>query len=249
MQISERDVVDLDFSGRTVLVTGAKSGIGAACVSKFEALGAWVVSVDACHIAETESEGGLVVPADITDPDDVATMISHATTRSGSIDVAVNCAGAGIRARAAVGQTAVSEWRRLMDVNLHGAFLCMQAEVRAMDSGGAIVNVASVMGKVGTRGGSPYVAAKHGLVGLTKAAALDYAHLPIRVNAVAPGFIDTPLLGNPDDATRRQFSALHPLGRLGSADEVAAAIVFLASPAASFITGAVLPVDGGFLAQ
>lgn len=242
--------MNLDLSGKVALITGGGSGIGAACAHELAQLGARIALADlrppADHVGVVNQ---LLVAVDVTESEQVADMVDKVTNHFGALDIAINCAGVGMPVKSPVAETAISEWRRLLSVNLDGVFLCMRSELAAMSTGASIVNVASVMGLVGTAGASPYVSSKHGLIGLTKTAALDYAAAGVRVNAVAPGFIDTPLLRDPDDVARRTLSAAHPLGRLGTAAEVAAAVCFLASPAASFITGSVLSVDGGYLAR
>lgn len=240
--------MDLDLTEKVALVTGAGSGIGAACARQLSEMGARVVLADIAPIVAVPCLGSALT-VDVTDGDQVRGMVDKVLEHFGALDIAVNCAGVGMPVKAATAETDFAEWRRLLSINLDGAFLCMRAELAAMSGGGSIVNIASVMGLVGTPGAGPYVSSKHGLIGLTKSAALEYAADGVRVNAVAPGFIDTPLLREPDDKARQSLSAAHPLGRLGTAEEVAAAAVFLASPAASFITGSVLPVDGGYLAR
>ncbi|GAC84722.1 putative oxidoreductase [Gordonia paraffinivorans NBRC 108238] len=243
--------MDLDLSGKVALVTGGSSGIGAASARMLKHLGARVALAD---IREPDAAAlgvgdSLTVTVDVTQPAQVDNMVDQVIDRYGALDIAVNCAGVGMPVKAPVGETEIAEWRRLLSVNLDGSFLCMKSELAVMQAGASIVNVASVTALVGVEGASPYSSAKHGLIGLTKTAALDYASAGIRVNAVAPGFIDTPLLRDPDEQTRRRLSEAHPLGRLGTADEVASAICFLAAPAASFITGSVLVVDGGYVAR
>jgi NAD(P)-dependent dehydrogenase (short-subunit alcohol dehydrogenase family) len=242
--------MNLDLTGKVAVITGGGSGIGAACARELAQMGAQIALADLRPPVDHRGVvDPLLVTMDVTKGEQVADMVDQVVAQFGALDIAVNCAGVGMPVKAPVADTDFSEWRRLLSVNLDGAFLCMRSELAVMSAGGSIVNVASVMGLVGTAGASPYVSSKHGLIGLTKTAALDYAATGVRVNAVAPGFIDTPLLRDPDDEARRMLSAAHPLGRLGTAAEVAAAVCFLASPAASFITGSVISVDGGYVAR
>lgn len=248
--------MDLDLTGHVALVTGGASGIGAACVRELASLGARVVVADLCTDAARATAGEIgerahAVTADVTDAASVAAMVHDTVARFGRLDIAVNNAGIGLPVKAAVGETRWEEWRQVLDINLDGVFLCMRAELAVMAEAGSgsVVNVASVMGAVAAPGASPYVASKHAVAGLTKAAALDYAARGVRVNAVAPGFVDTPMLAGRSDAYLAGVAAAHPVGRLGRVDEIAAVIAFVASPAASFVTGAYIPVDGGYLAQ
>ncbi len=250
---------------RTALVTGAASGIGRACAVALARDGCRVAVSDlersAEGLAETvrlvaaEGAEAFALPCDVRVPDDVARLVEATVARFGQLDVAVNNAGVGGR-RARVAEMEEDEWARVLAVNLTGVWRCLKHELAAMEAqggGGAIVNIASVMGLVGMEAAPAYVAAKHGVVGLTQSAALDYAAAGIRVNAVCPGFIATPLLERAgvlaDAEATAALAAQHPLGRLGTAEEVAALVAWLCSEAASFVTGAAYTVDGGYTAQ
>ncbi|WP_125132712.1 SDR family NAD(P)-dependent oxidoreductase [Microbacterium sp. 10M-3C3] len=182
------------------------------------------------------------VVTDVTDDESVGRAVAVAA--SGGLDVAVNNVGISHRP-VPLGEMDLAEAGRVLHVTLGGVLAAMRFELAAMNAGGAIVNVASTAGVRGVRGMAAYAAAKHGVVGLTRSAAMDYAERGIRVNAVAPGPIDSGGLAQQSDETKRQVGRAVPLGRLGTAGEIAAAVAWLASPAASFITGTVVEADGG----
>jgi NAD(P)-dependent dehydrogenase (short-subunit alcohol dehydrogenase family) len=248
------------LAGRVALVTGAGSGIGRASALAFAAAGAEVVVSDVAEqdAAETVhliiAAGGRAsfVPADVRDDAQVANLVAAVIDRHGRIDCAHN--NAGIEGSVgSVDEYSEAEWEQVIDVNLNGVWRCMRHELLAMrQGGGTIVNTASVSGLAGFPPLLPaYVASKFGVVGLTRAAARYYAPAGIRVNAVCPGAIDTPMLGRIDQSAGKlgvSMVAENPSRRLGAPSEVAVAVVWLCSDAASFITGSTLVVDGGFLA-
>ncbi len=242
---------------RVAVVSGGASGIGRATAARFLAAGMAVVLLDRDEEAGAvacEALGGEVSfrACDVTDEAQVAAAIDAAVAQHGRLDVAVNSAGVpGSATQAVFADYATSEFDRILGVNLRGVFLCLKHELRVMQPhvGAAIVNLSSIYGLVG-RGLSPaYVSAKHGVIGLTRTAALDYAAAGIRVNAVCPGVVETPIIGGMSPDARQVSLGRHPLGRFGQADEVAALIAWLCSDEASFVTGAAIPVDGGFVAQ
>jgi len=247
-----------DFQGKVAIVTGGGSGIGEACVAELASRGARVVVADfnlegAQRVAAAAGDEDRAAPVkvDVSEPASVEAMIRFAIERYGHLDVAVNNAGIGGESNP-TGEYSVEGWRRVMDVNLDGVFYCMRHEIPAMlaGNGGAIVNMASILGWVGFASSAAYVAAKHGVLGLTQSAALEYATRGIRVNSVGPGFISTPLISqNLDEAAQQAISQLHAMKRMGTPEEVAALVCFLASDAASFITGSYHVVDGGYTAQ
>ena len=250
------------FDGKVALVTGGGSGIGRASGLAFARDGAKVVIVDVDvaggeetvqMIKEAGGEAALV-HADVTRTADVEAMVGRAVELYGRLDCAFNNAGVSGRERNLTADYTEDEWDRVVGINLKGVWLCMKSEIVQMlkQGGGAIVNTASVAGLVGIRGTSAYIASKHGVVGLTKAAALEYAESGIRVNAVCPGYIHTPLtqpIFDRVEGFEQQVLARHPLGRLGQPEEIAEAVVWLSSDAASFVTGHSMPADGGYVAQ
>jgi NAD(P)-dependent dehydrogenase (short-subunit alcohol dehydrogenase family) len=247
-----------DFAGKVAIVTGGASGIGEAVAQAVAARGGQVVIAD---IDENDSEravtaitetGGAAkfIKTDVSDAEANEAMVQFAVESYGGLDIAVNNAGIG-GPLGPTGEYPLDGWRRVIAINLSGVFYGMRYEIPAMlaRGGGVIVNIASILGAVGTANSPAYVAAKHGVLGLTKAAALEYATRNIRVNSVGPGYIETPLLTSTlDEAALQAIAGLHPVQRLGTSEEVAALIVFLASDAASFITGSYHLVDGGYTA-
>jgi NAD(P)-dependent dehydrogenase (short-subunit alcohol dehydrogenase family) len=247
---------------KVVLVTGGGSGFGKAASMAFARDGARVMVADVSvengeeTVTAIRQAGGEAsfVKADVSSSSEVEAMVKKTVQTYGRLDCAFN--NAGIVGTAFVSMTDYSEevWDRVIAINLKGVWLCMKYEIPVMaaQGSGAIVNTSSIAGLRGGRVGAAYYASKHGIIGLTKAAAVEYASAGIRVNAVCPSWMRTALT-NPYTETNpqreEQFIAMHPMGRLGTPEEVAAAVVWLCSDAASFITGHALPIDGGRLAQ
>ena len=247
---------------KVALVTGAASGIGRAIALAYAGAGARVVVSDivACTAGGEETvslvrkAGGeaFFASADVSVPEQCTRLVERAVGTYGRLDIACNNAGIG-GDLAPTADYPVDAWNRVIAVNLTGVFLCMRAQIPAMlkAGGGSIVNIASILGAVGFANAPAYTAAKHGVLGLTKAAAQEYGPQGVRVNAVGPAFIHTPMIERleTDPATLAGLVAMHPIGRLGRPEEVAALVVWLSSPAASFATGAYYPIDGGYLAR
>ena len=248
-------------AGKVALVTGASSGIGRATALAFAREGAKVVVADVTveggeeTVAQVKKAGGeaIFVNTDVSKAVEVEALVAKAVATYGRLDCAYNNAGIAGKAKTVVDDTE-DNWDRILAINLKGVWLCMKYEIAHMlkQGGGAIVNTASGAGLIGVRRGGAYVASKHGVVGLTKTAALEYAKAGIRVNCVCPGPIDTPMLqgiGRSNQVVIERMVAAQPGGRLGKPAEIAEAAVWLCSDAASFVTGLPMPVDGGYTAQ
>lgn len=248
-----------DYENKVAIVTGSGSGIGEAVALTLAANGAKVVVADYDQAGgervakEIDAAGGIAtfMLVDVSQPEQVEKMVRDTVEMYGALHVAVNNAGIG-GPQGPVGEYPLDGWKTVMGVNLDGVFYGMRYQIPAMleAGGGSIINIASILGSVGFGNSSAYVAAKHGVVGLTKTAAIEYSALGIRVNSVGPGFIHTPLLDkNLDEATLDAVAGMHPIQRLGTPQEVANLVAFLGSDAASFCTGAYYLVDGAYTAQ
>ena len=248
----------LELKGKVALVTGGGSGIGEACAIMLAHRGAKVAVLDQNIEAaervtqQIKSSGGQAnaLRVDVSDEGQVSKAVDEVISQFGALHIAVNNAGIG-GDQAPTAEQTIAGWRKVLSVNLDGVFYCMRNEIPAMikSGGGAIINMASILGQVGYANAAGYVAAKHGVVGLTKSAALEYGTKRIRVNSVGPGFIKTPLLSAVPKEALEPIAQLHALKRIGESKEVATLVTFLASDEASFITGNYYAVDGGYLAQ
>lgn len=250
------------LENKTVFITGGLSGIGKACAIAAAKEGANIVVVDLKSDAVPAAMDELVkvnfkaifIECDVSDFAQVGAAVEKTVATFGSLDVALNNAGIGGEA-AKVGEMSEAAWLQVIDVNLNGVFNGMRHQLAQMtrQKHGVIVNMSSILGKVGFATSAHYVAAKHGVIGLTQAAALEYAAENIRINAICPAFIDTPLLASAgfdeNAAAKAQVVALHPMKRFGKAEEIANGFVFLACDDSSFMTGTALEIDGGYLAQ
>ena len=248
------------FVGRVALVTGASSGIGRSTALLYAKHGAKVIVSDVDERGAQETvdlimrEGGEAsyIKTDVSSAVECQNLVDQTLSLWGRLDYACNNAGIGGEQNP-TGDYSVEGWNKVLAVNLSGAFYCMRYEIPAMlrTGGGAIVNMASILGQVGFAGSPAYVSAKHGLIGLTRTAAIEYSKANIRINAVGPAFIRTPMISvleeNPE--TLNMLVSMHPIGRLGEPEEVAEFVIWLSSSQASFVTGNFYAVDGGYLAQ
>lgn len=244
------------FAGKVAFVTGAGSGIGRAAALAFARAGAQVTAADVSMegIKETarliEEQGGkaLSVTCDVTQAADIKAALDQTIEAFGRLDFAFNNAGVE-QDNTALADIEDTEWERIVNTNLRGVFLCMKHEIPLiLKQGGAIVNTSSGAGVIGIKGGSVYAAVKHGIIGLTKSAALDYAAQNVRINAVAPGYIETSMMDRFTGGTKEGWDKIvseEPIGRVGKPEEIADAVIWLCSDASSFVVGHTLVADGG----
>jgi NAD(P)-dependent dehydrogenase (short-subunit alcohol dehydrogenase family) len=247
------------LENKVAIITGAGSGIGKAISLLYANEGAKIVVSDISEkggnetVSEIKAKGGeaIFVKADTSKPDDNKNVVDQAVKQFGGLHLAVNNAGIG-GPLSPTGEYPIDGWDKVIAINLSGVFYGLRYQIPAIlkSGGGSIVNVASILGKVGAKGSAAYVAAKHGVIGLTEASALEYADKKIRINSIGPGYIHTPLLTNSlSDEAMNALVSLHPIGRLGTSEEVAELALWLNSDKASFVTGSYYNVDGGYLAQ
>jgi NAD(P)-dependent dehydrogenase (short-subunit alcohol dehydrogenase family) len=244
------------LENKVAIISGGASGIGKACVELFLKEGAKVAITDLDEqsgnaLAGQLGENAIFIKADASSEEDNKKAVEQTVARFGALHIAVNNAGIGGEANK-VADLSLGGWKKVIDINLNGVFYAMHYQIPEMRKvgGGSIINMASILGSVGMAQSSAYTAAKHGVLGLTKAAAWEYATEGIRINAVGPGFISTPLVDNAlDEGTLDFLATQHAFQRLGRPEEVAEIVLWLASDKASFATGAYYPIDGGYLAK
>ncbi len=250
------------FAGKVAFVTGAANGIGRATALAFAREGAGVVVADVsepgnqetARLIEKLGARAVAVRCDVARADDVKAALNKTVEAFGRLDFAFNNAGVEQKKLAPTAELDEEEWDRIIDIDLRGVFLCMKHEIPLMlkQGGGAIVNTSSGAGVIGIKGNPAYTAAKHGVIGLTRSAALDYAAQNIRVDAVCPGYIDTPMMGRFTGGTpegRAKLIAEEPVGRMGKPEEIASAVLWLCSDTAAFVVGHALVIDGGQTVQ
>ena len=249
----------MNFAGKIALVTGAGTGIGEAIAEKLCQEGASVVLVSrhfeaiqsVCSRIDPNGERTFPIEADVCNPIQVEEAVRKAVDRFGQLNMAVNNAGITGPAGVTVQDVDIDVWREIIDTDISGVFYCMKYEIPVMlsNGGGAIVNMSSANGLVGLPGMSAYTTAKHAVIGLTKSAALELAESRVRVNAVAPGYVATPRILESGKEVTDWMASVHPIKRLATREEVAGLVAYLLSDAASFITGSVHSIDGGYVAQ
>ncbi len=249
----------MTLKNKVSLITGGGSGIGEHTALLFAKNGSKIVLTDIneAHgkavVEKIKNEGGeaIFVKADTSKPEDSRRSVEEAVKAFGKLDIAVNNAGIG-GPQQPIGEYDIEGWDKVISVNLSGVFYGMRYQIPEMlkNKGGSIINVASILSQVGFAHSAAYVAAKHGVIGLTQNGALEYASQGVRINAVGPGFIKTPLIDeNMTDEQQQQLVALHPIGRLGKPEEVAELFLWLAGDKSKFVNGSYYPIDGGYLAQ
>ena len=248
------------LKNKVALITGGSSGIGRAVALAWAREGAKVVVSDVdrgggeetAELVRVAGSEAVFIAADVGKPEDCEALVSQAVEKFGRLDIACNNAGIG-GPQAPTADYPLDGWAQVIAINLSGVFYGMKYQLPEMlkNGGGAIINMASILGAAGFAGAPAYTAAKHGVVGLTQAAALEYSAQGVRINAVGPGFIHTPMISALEDnkAVNVMLVAAHPIGRLGRAEEVAELVLWLSSDKASFVTGSYYPVDGGYLAR
>ena len=252
--------MEKNLTSKTAIVTGAASGIGEAAALLYAAHGAKVIisdineekGNDVVEKIKRDSGEAFFIKTDVSDPAQCKELVDKTIKQFGSVDICFNNAGISGESNP-IANMSIEGWHKVIATNLNSVFYCMKYQIAQMlqQGSGAIVNNSSILGTVGFAGAAAYVAAKHGIIGLTKTAAIEYSKIGIRVNAIGPAFINTPLLTEAgiDAQAKKALIQLHPIGRLGESNEVAELVIWLSSDKASFVTGSYYPVDGGYLSM